>query len=113
MEDMTEKEWWAVFFRYSADKEKWGIINEILRQEEGIAMAADVLLTISKDEIERTRLESEYKYEVDLQSELVTARRAGEKGEILVLDLIQQGYTAEEIGRKLKEKDTSGQLRSQ
>jgi predicted transposase/invertase (TIGR01784 family) len=125
VKDMTQKERWAVFFRYSADKEKRDIINEILRQEEGIAMAADVLLTISKDEIERARLESEYKYEVDLQSELVTARRAGveegiekgiEKGEknseMWVLDLIQQGYTAEEIGRKLKEKDTSGQLRS-
>ncbi|MDR1092239.1 MAG: hypothetical protein LBL79_14305, partial [Prevotella sp.] len=61
---MTKKERWAVFFRYSADKEKRGIINEILRREEGIAMAADVLLTISKDEIERARLESEYKYEV-------------------------------------------------
>jgi ATP/maltotriose-dependent transcriptional regulator MalT len=107
-----------VFFRYSADKEKRDKINEILRHEEGIAMAAEVLLTISKDEIERARLESEYKYEVDRQSELVTARREGVaegemNTEMWVMDLIQQGYTAEEIGKKLKEKDSSGQLRSE
>jgi predicted transposase/invertase (TIGR01784 family) len=115
VKDMTGKERWAVFFRYSADKSKRDVINEILRQEEGIAMAADVLLTISKDEIERARLMSEYKYEVDRQSDLVEARREGRKegekegkkeGETLVLDLMRQGYTAEEIEKKLREDDT-------
>ena len=40
-------------------------------------MAGQVLLTISKDEQERARLTSEYKYAVDLQSKVVDARRAG------------------------------------
>jgi predicted transposase/invertase (TIGR01784 family) len=40
-------------------------------------MASEVLLTISKDERERARLLSEYKYEVDTQSKMVQARRKG------------------------------------
>ena len=40
-------------------------------------MAGEVLLTISRDEEERARLESEFKYELDRQCELVDARRAG------------------------------------
>ena len=40
-------------------------------------MANQVLMTISKDEHERARLLSEYKYQVDMQSKLVTAKREG------------------------------------
>ena len=59
------------------DKKKRGTINEILQQDEGIAMANQILMTISRDEHERARLESEYKYQVDMQSKLVTAKREG------------------------------------
>jgi hypothetical protein len=57
--------------------------------EEGISMASAVLMTISKDEVERARLESEYKYELDTQSrisyakleeKLETAKKALAKG---------------------------------
>ena len=40
-------------------------------------MASEVLLNISKDEIERLRLMSELKYELDTQSKLVQAKREG------------------------------------
>ena len=40
-------------------------------------MAGQVLLSISKDEKERARLTSEYKFAVDLQSKMVEARRSG------------------------------------
>jgi hypothetical protein len=53
-------------------------VNEIIKSEEGIAMAGQLLLNISKDEKERARLTSEYKYAVDLQSKVVDARRTGE-----------------------------------
>jgi predicted transposase/invertase (TIGR01784 family) len=42
-------------------------------------MAGEVLLRISRDEAERARLMSEYKYVVDTQSKVVTARREGRK----------------------------------
>jgi predicted transposase/invertase (TIGR01784 family) len=76
---MTASEQWAIFFRYLTDKSKRGKINEVLAYEEGIAMAGEVLLKISKDEAERARLMSEYKYALDIQSKVVDARRAGMK----------------------------------
>jgi hypothetical protein len=42
-------------------------------------MACQVLRTISKDEVERARLMSEYKYVVDHQSKMVQAEQRGEK----------------------------------
>ncbi|GHU17282.1 hypothetical protein FACS1894163_08010 [Spirochaetia bacterium] len=77
--EMTAPEHWAVFFRYLTDKSKRRTINEILDQEEGIAMAGEVLMTISKDEDERARLASEFKYQMDTQSKMGYARREGRK----------------------------------
>jgi predicted transposase/invertase (TIGR01784 family) len=73
--EMSSSEHWAVFFRYLTDKTKRQKINEIVAIEEGIDMASEVLLTISKDEAERARLMSEYKYVVDTQSKVVQAKR--------------------------------------
>jgi len=75
--EMNSLERWAIFFRYTPDKEKRELINEIIKSKEGSAMGAQVLLSISKDENERARLTSEYKFAVDLQSKTIDARRAG------------------------------------
>jgi hypothetical protein len=74
---MTGRERWAVFFRYATDPGRRELMNELLAAQDGIGMAGEVLLTISRDEAERFRLESEYKYALDLQSDLVDARREG------------------------------------
>jgi predicted transposase/invertase (TIGR01784 family) len=42
-------------------------------------MAGEVLISISRDEVERARLVSEYKYVVDTQSKVVYAKREGRK----------------------------------
>jgi predicted transposase/invertase (TIGR01784 family) len=76
---MKALERWGVFFKYSPDKGKRGLVNEIIKAEEGIAMAGQVLLTFSKDENERAWQLSEYKFAVDHQSNMVDARRAGVK----------------------------------
>jgi predicted transposase/invertase (TIGR01784 family) len=78
-EEMSAQEYWAVYFGYLTEKEKRQKINEIMEMEEGITMASEVLMTISKDEIERARLMSEYKYQLDTQSALVHAKRTGLK----------------------------------
>jgi predicted transposase/invertase (TIGR01784 family) len=92
--NMNAQEHWAIFFRYLTDKGRRGKINEIIACEEGIAMASEVLMSISKDEVERARLVSEYKYQLDLQSKLVHAKRQG----------LQDGRQQEklEIARKMK-----------
>jgi predicted transposase/invertase (TIGR01784 family) len=75
--EMESSERWAYYFRYITDTSKRNKINQIMEYEEGIAMASQVLIHISKDEVERARLMSEYKYEVDMQSKVVDARREG------------------------------------
>ena len=77
--EMSVQELWAVYFRYLTDNGMREKINEIIEQEEGIAMASEVLLEISRDEVERARLNSEYKYQLDMQSKLVHAKREARK----------------------------------
>ena len=75
-------------------------------------MASEVLISISRDEVERARLLSELKYELDTQSKLVTAERKGLqqgrleglkeghlKGKQEIIDLLKSGKSPEEIIR--------------
>jgi predicted transposase YdaD len=51
-------------------------------------MAGEELLTMSRDEEERARLESEFRYELDRQCEMVDVRRAGlAEGELIGLEM--------------------------
>jgi len=103
--EMSAPEHWGIFFRYLTDKAKRGKINEIIKYEEGIAMASEVLLSISKDEVERARLMSEYKYQLDLQSKITYAKREGRlEGKQEILDLLKSGKSAEEIIRDYSNK---------
>jgi predicted transposase/invertase (TIGR01784 family) len=107
VENMNVQEHWAIYFRYLTDKDKRHKINEILEHEEGIAMASEVLLSISKDEVERARLMSEYKYQLDTQSKLVHAERVGrqegraegreEKQEEIIRNALIKGFPFEVI----------------
>jgi hypothetical protein len=92
---MTAPEQWAVFFRYLTDKSKREKINEIVEAEEGIAMASEVLMTISRDEVERARLMSEFKYQVDLRSHIVYAEQ--EKALGIARNLKVDGVPLEQI----------------
>jgi hypothetical protein len=66
-------------------------------------MASKVLMTISRDEVERARLESEFKYELDTQSRITYARQEGEQRKAAeILRLISAGCSLEEIEARLK-----------
>jgi len=98
IEEISVQERWAIFFKYLTDKSKRKEINKIIELEDGIAMASEVLINISKDEKERFRLMSEYKYELDTQSRLVTAKREGrQEGQREIIDLLKSGKSPEEI----------------
>ncbi|MCL2442202.1 MAG: hypothetical protein FWD13_01910 [Treponema sp.] len=62
-------------FKYLTDKAKREKINEIIECQEGIAMASEVLVTFTKDEIEHYHRESILKHELDTQSRIVDAKR--------------------------------------
>jgi len=104
IKEMDTHEYWALYFKYLTDKSKRKMINDIISKEEGIAMASEVLMTISKDQIERARLMSEYKYEMDLQSMKVHAKREGRKEEKQeVLNLLKSGKSLEQIIKEYEE----------
>ncbi|MDR2803652.1 MAG: Rpn family recombination-promoting nuclease/putative transposase [Treponema sp.] len=104
---MSGAERWAFYFRYLTEKGRRQKINEILWYEEGIAMASEVLVKISRDEVERARLISEYKYEVDMQSKMVEAKREGiQEGRLAG---ISEGRSA---GRLEERKETAKKLRA-
>jgi hypothetical protein len=103
VKEMSAAERWAFYFRYLTDKGKRQKINEIIAYEEGIAMASEVLIRISRDEVERARLLSEYKYELDTQSRIAYAKQEGrQEGIGEILKLLDAGYTPEQIRERLK-----------
>jgi predicted transposase/invertase (TIGR01784 family) len=107
VQEMSSPERWTLFFRYVTDPGKRDLMNELLQEEEGIAMAGEILLKISRDEQERAWLESEYKYAVDRQSALVSARRKGQaEGEQIGL---QKG---EQIGMEKERRETARRLQA-
>jgi predicted transposase/invertase (TIGR01784 family) len=100
--EMSVKEQWAVYFRYLKDKKMRRKINEIIEIEEGIAMASEVLMTISKDMVERLELMSMEKHQLDIQSKIVTAERKGikigeQRGEQKIISMLKSGKSLEEI----------------
>ena len=99
VKEMTATEHWAVYFRYLRDMDKRRKINEILQYEEGIAMASEVLMTISRDQVERARLMSEFKYEVDTRTHVNYAvDRAVNNAKIqFAKNLLEAGDSIEKI----------------
>ncbi|WP_461253711.1 nuclease/transposase family protein [Treponema sp. R8-4-B8] len=79
VEEMTNAELWAVFFQYLTDEEKRAKIIEITNREEGIAMAVDTLINITKDEIEYARMTTLIKSELDWRSGMADAEDKGRK----------------------------------
>ncbi|MDR2581399.1 MAG: Rpn family recombination-promoting nuclease/putative transposase [Fibromonadaceae bacterium] len=70
IEDMEPSELWAFYFQNLTKAGKCDKINEILNKSEGIAMANEVLMRISREEEERIRIMSEEKFIKDRESEI-------------------------------------------
>jgi predicted transposase/invertase (TIGR01784 family) len=104
---MTAPERWGIFFRYVTDRGKRRTINEIVKREEGIEMASDVLIKISRDEVERARLLSEYKYVLDTQSKLATAREEGRNE--AAAEYAEQIQQTQEQNRQIQEQNRQAQ----
>jgi len=77
IENMTNAEAWAVFFQYLTNEEKRDKIIEIIKKEEGIAMAVETLSNVTQDEIEYARMCNLIKSELDWRSGINEARESG------------------------------------
>jgi predicted transposase/invertase (TIGR01784 family) len=75
--EMTGIEKWALFLKYVNQKDKHGLIQEIINSEEGIRMGVEVLETISKDREEFSRYFHYMKSEIDRESQLIYAHDKG------------------------------------
>jgi predicted transposase/invertase (TIGR01784 family) len=75
--EMSRAERWAFFLRCASDKARRELVNEVVREEEAIGMAAEALLEVTREEIEWFRNESRLKYELDEQSRRADAWQAG------------------------------------
>jgi predicted transposase/invertase (TIGR01784 family) len=97
-EEMTDAEAWAVFFQYLTDECKSDKIIEIINREEGIAMAVETLVKVTKDEIEYARMTTLLKSELDWQSRETNAKKSG------LNEGLQKGYAKANLEntRKMK-----------
>jgi predicted transposase/invertase (TIGR01784 family) len=98
--EMSVPERWAIFFRYGAEREQRSLINELLAEEEGIAMAGEELLTVTEDERYEAWLRSAETFDMDYQDDMEEARRAGQaEGRVESQERIRQ---VEEQNRQLE-----------
>ncbi len=77
VEDMTDLEKWAVFFRYASEPNHRETVNKVIDSKEALKMAGNRLMSISQDERERAVFRSRRMYQTDLQSDLATAEDRG------------------------------------
>ena len=98
VEEMSNAELWAVFFQYLTDEEKRGKIIEIIKREEGIAMAVNTLINITQDEIEYERMSNLIKSQLDYQSDMVEAERKGRAE-----GMLEVARKMKSVGRPLSE----------
>jgi flagellar biosynthesis/type III secretory pathway protein FliH len=106
---MSRKERWACFFRYYRDRTKEGLIEELVKSEEGIAMAAEVIEGFSAEQVAYFHEVSKEKYQLDMQAHRDEAHELGyaegleegsaaglEEGQRRVFELLESGKTLEE-----------------
>jgi predicted transposase/invertase (TIGR01784 family) len=77
VEDMTDIEAWAVFFKYVTDEDKQEILNKILERREAVKMAKNILMQVSADEEARAYYESELIFELDQRGRFRVAKEEG------------------------------------
>jgi predicted transposase/invertase (TIGR01784 family) len=105
VEDLTPIEIWGLFFGHVHDPNYREIINRIIETKEEVSMASELLMEISQDEVERARIRSRKKFQMDLTSDLITAKKQGMiEGEARVRaeisELLNSGVSLDEIKRK-------------
>jgi len=73
--DMTDLEKWAVFFRYADVLEYRETVNKVIESKEVLQVAGNLLMNVSKDEKERAVFRSRRMFESDRQSNIATAEK--------------------------------------
>ena len=95
VDEMTNVEQWAIFFKYVTDKSKKDLLDKIIERGAGIRMATNILLEVSKDEEARAYYESELIFELDQRGKM---RQAKEEGKLeMVREMLLDGESIQKI----------------
>ena len=95
VDDMTDLEKWAVFFRYANVPEYRETVNKVIESKEVLKMAGNLLMSVSKDEHERAINRSRRMYQSDLESNLATAE--DRKAFAIARNLLKRNRPIDEI----------------
>ena len=85
VEQMTDLEMWAVFLRYAENPDHRDIVNRIIASKEALNVAGELLISISQDERERAIFRSRRMYQSDIESNMLTSRREGERAKAIAI----------------------------
>jgi predicted transposase/invertase (TIGR01784 family) len=81
VEKMTDMERFSVFLKYADNPNYREIVNEVIQSREGLTVAGEVLMNISKDEKERAIFRNRRIALADRESDMITAKREGRREE--------------------------------
>ena len=101
VDDMTDLEKWAIFFRYANVPRFRDTVNRVIESKEVLQMAGNLLMSVSQNERERAIFRSRRMYQSDMDSNIATAEARGrveEKGEI-ALNALQMGMSIADTSR--------------
>jgi hypothetical protein len=76
VEQMTDIERFSMFLRYAESVEHRDLVNRIIESKEGLAVASELLMSISTNEDEKARFRSQRMYQMDQQSNMNAALRS-------------------------------------
>jgi len=83
VDEMTDMERFSVFLRYAENPYYREIVNKVIETKEGLAVAGELLMSISKDERERAIFRNRRIAIADKESNMITAVRNAEKSKAL------------------------------
>jgi len=73
--EMTDLEKWSVFLRYAENPDHREVVNKVIESKEGLAVAGELLMSVSKDERERAVFRSRKMFQTDMESNRVQIQR--------------------------------------
>jgi len=101
VDDMTDLEKWAVFFRFANVPRYREAVNRVIASKEALQMAGNLLISVSQNERERAIFRSRRMFQSDLESNIATAEARGEarKGYDVARRMLAEGDPVDKIVR--------------
>jgi len=99
VDEMSDLEKWAVFFRYAENPDYRDVVNRVIESKEALNVAGELLKGISQDERERAVFRSRRMYQSDMESNWLTARDVGraERDTEIAKKLLSADFTLDTI----------------